>query len=150
MRVDIAGPASQYGCLAARPPDRAHAKISRCRAWVPREWNEIRRPALPSYDCKAFGAPPDVEPAITFTAQPPAPGQHPSQFVGFLDVAAGGRTYEVSIRSTSGAASRSYTLVQPSTPLAFAATGPACLCVTLARSASLQRSNSNSSMGTVG
>ena len=150
MRVDIAGPASQYGCLAARPPDRAHAKISRCRAWVPREWNEIRRPALPSYDCKAFGAPPDVEPAISFTAQPPAPGQHPSQFVGFLDVAAGGRTYEVSIRSTSGAASRSYTLVQPSTPLAFAATGPACLCVTLARSASLQRSNSNSSMGTVG
>ncbi|KAK7248731.1 hypothetical protein SO694_00040272 [Aureococcus anophagefferens] len=150
MRVDIAGPASQYGCLAARPPDRAHAKISRCRAWVPREWNEIRRPALPSYDCKAFGAPPDVEPAISFTAQPPAPGQHPSQFVGFLDVAAGGRTYEVSIRSTSGAASRSYVLVQPSTPLAFAATGPACLCVTLARSASLQRSNSNSSMGTVG
>ena len=105
---------------------------------------------IPSYDCKAFGAPPDVEPAISFTAQPPAPGQHPSQFVGFLDVAAGGRTYEVSIRSTSGAASRSYTLVQPSTPLAFAATGPACLCVTLARSASLQRSNSNSSMGTVG
>ena len=151
MYVDIAGPESQYGCLAARPPNRRHAKISKCRAWVPREWNEIRRPSLKTFDCKSFEEPPDVEQEHVFTAQPPGGDVHPSQFLGWVDVAVGGtppRQYEVSIRSSSGAASRTYVLQQPTMPVSFGALGPTSLLVTLGRSASLIRSNSNSSLGT--
>ena len=52
------------------------------------------------------------------------------------------------IRSSSGAASRTYVLQQPTMPVSFGALGPTSLLVTLGRSASLIRSNSNSSLGT--
>ncbi|KAH8048163.1 hypothetical protein JL721_12030 [Aureococcus anophagefferens] len=112
MRVDIAGPASQYG---ASPRGRRTGPTPRSAGAACAATSGTRsggRPSRPTTQGLRRAAGRRAGDIVHGAA--PAPGQHPSQF-GF-STAAGDRTYEVSIRSTSGAASRSYVLVQPSTP----------------------------------
>lgn len=121
------------------------------RAWVPREWNEIRRPENAAFDCRSFTAAPDTERTHLFEARPPGGDRHPSAFLGWIECHVGTppRTYEVSIRSTNGTASRSYVLLAPTLPIHFGPDGPACVLVCLGRAPDrFGRANSDSSCGT--